>query len=145
MLLILSGKHLPWANLPGRTPGRQDKHPQLSRATSLPRRDTSPSQGLLFDNCCRGRSQAPKHLAPVSGSCRYMEELEVKHPLPSLAFSLGASQPFGEFRYMELILVALCIPGHLRELREQSGHGKKERSSCFSGFTGISSRASPQH
>ena len=45
---------------------------------------------------------------------------------------------------MELILVALCIPGHLRECKEQSGNGKKGRSSCLSGFTGISSRASPQ-
>lgn len=40
---------------------------------------------------------------------------------------------------MELILVALSIPGYLREHEELSGHGKKERSSCLSGFTGISS------
>lgn len=46
---------------------------------------------------------------------------------------------------MELISVALDIPEYLREHEELSGHGKKEQSSCLSGFTEISSRASPQH
>lgn len=68
-----------------------------------------------------------------------MDGLEAKHPLPILASSLGASQAFGEFRYVEVVLVVLCIPGYLRELKEQWGHGKEERSSCLPGFTGISS------